>query len=515
MKRIIVFLISFILIISSFTFYVAAADSNTITTRIFNDRSVSGAPLFTDSITFDEVYAGFNEEYNLNLTSADNSYILLEFVSFSRMAQDDITDYIHFDIMYSFMYSSGTQTYRYVIRKIGSIIYISNANTIDTVYDGFNAQDYNFGDYIYYNLNFIDLSGYSYIDVGFIGANVDVDNFGDTIFRVIDTDGDVIVSEVVSHREVYNSINTGDSTEISFLSYRININDYHKTSLLYYNNDFSKYDFIPNIPDFYYELLNAYSFNGGNKVYFDINDIIYIESDINFYNTYTIDLYVGGEYFEKLGSIGMNLYNYNGTTVYGSKVIRGSYIDYSVKIKKTVDSVDFYLNIEGASEYFIYTISYDLIENIEYLGLSFTKNNPYPDISFDVNFDSDTVVLYEGKFIPPGTFDNLNFYIVEASEFEVIKEEVSKEFLDESKKQNAQLTNSTAQLSDKMQEFKDVGTDTTTNVINNLKVVMNGEGATEGKEILNVLFDIPLVIELMIISLSMALLGYVLFGKKG
>lgn len=229
---------------------------------------------------------------------------------------------------------------------------------------------------------------------------------------------------------------------------------------------------------------------------------------------------VKSDYF-KLRDIYTNIYNYNATVLYDSSYIRGSYLDFTVgfSLSKFQDGTltgNIDLHVTGASEIvsFSYTFTIDDIQPSEFQGITFKLNQSYIDVPFN---NTDQPVIYTGSFYPTDSDNILALYLISSGDLEEIKVSKSIDYIKDTENKLNQFNSSMEKLEDDKSEFKAEGGYRVNNTVNDLKNTMQSfnENAPQMNSIFRQVYDFPIVLTMLTLVLSVALISYVLYGKKG
>ena len=342
-------------------------------------------------------------------------------------------------------------------------------------------------------------------------------DFGNAYFNIMNEQGTYNYTSTVDFSDIYTYLNYHDFTVdyIIFKDYRMYIGG---TDLYYYDDFLYKTDIQLN-PNFIITFLvrdsnndviaNASYPNDDSKISF--TPISYSDS------LSVIGVVTDSQLFPH--DMTINLYNNAGTVLLDSATVSGwNYLDYAIRVDLTevdgVQTADIVLSIRGETDLeALFNISNYLgtSEDIVFNGIAFSPNK-LPDVYYNNSLLGS--LIYENSFYPESYTDTLDFYLCTSDDIErvvvnnsvVIKNNVivkTQKFDDVNKEYN-----------DKVSDFKDNADSAAGDVVADLPTYFEGEGYEAVVNVFNTIYELPMIVTFMVISMSVVLVSFVLFGKK-
>ena len=388
--------------------------------------------------------------------------------------------------------------------------------------------------YIYFNgVNYTTTqSRHTYIPYSYINNTVDSFRmiyaknqyeepeltFASTIINVESEEGNTIKSAVLSHEDITTVIGcddwVGNELEFNDESGQLQLNVTCTTH--------SKTIVIPT--DIYISplfVLKLVDNSDGSEIDLPTNGKIVLTDyglEVTPFESSGFTFIVSDDYTQIHG-IPINVYNGLGTSLYGSDLVQGTYLNYNIKVDYWQDSygnviTELVLTIYGQSDIQTFTISVNLADHdiTELKGISFSPNKDIPDIKFEYVSD---LAIYSGVFYPSSLTDPLNIYVVTPKDAEIIK-------IDKSEDLNQALQNNANDYKDMQNKYdedkdgyKEEGALQVDNAGEFIVNYMTGDGANTFNDFLSTIYNIPIIIPMMILVLSVATLGYLFYGKQG
>lgn len=416
--------------------------------------------------------------------------------------------------------------------QVDNSVRVNTQGKINYIYDFSSEQFYNF-DMAYSGVyNYIPYEGN--IDLVLCYNNVDVPrdpNKGVYVFNLINgdtVDGDTIYSRVLYESEITEFVGSSNwvCNEL-FYGYKVfDLDNFvGHTSYLYMkviNYDDNTESYLPICelsPAF---VINVKTMDGSFMVFYPGDSI-----DLNLLNSViTPDGAIGLKFtlssnYLNLTDIYVNVYNYNASALYDSDYYRGTFLDYSIgfTIAKYADGTvqgDIFLNILGNTEMVSYSFAFNLNSHgiEDFKGVSFNMNQTVIDVPFD---GTEKTVVYTGTFIPTSDCNILSLYLITSDDLANIKVTKSNDYLKDSENKLNHYNDSMNRLEDEKSGFKAEGGYRVNSTVNQLQSVMQtfNNQAPQMNNIFKQVYDFPIVLTMLTLVLSVALISYVLYGKKG
>lgn len=341
--------------------------------------------------------------------------------------------------------------------------------------------------------------------------------FASTVINVESEEGNTIKSAVLSHEDITTVIGCDD-----WVGNELEFND--ESGQLQLNVTCTTHSITVVIPtDIYIStlfVLKLVDNSNGSEIDLPTNGKIVLtdyDLEVTPFESSGFTFIVSDE-FTQIHGIPINVYNGLGTTLYGSDLVQGTYLNYNIKVDYWQDSygnviTELVLTIYGSSDVQSFTISVNLADHdiTELKGISFSPNKDIPDIKFE--FVSD-IAIYSGVFYPSSLTDPLNIYVVTPKDAEIIK-------IDKSEDLNQSLQESANNYVDIQNKYdwdkagyKEGGLNQADNAGNNILAYLTGDAADTFNEFLSTIYNIPIVIPMMLLVFSIATIAYIFYGKQ-
>lgn len=341
--------------------------------------------------------------------------------------------------------------------------------------------------------------------------------FGTTVFNIQSEDGNTFESSIISHEDISTVIGCddwiGNELEFNDESGQLQLNvtcPTHSTSVVIPTDIYIS-------PLFVLKLVDD---SDGSEIDLPTNGKIVLTDyglEVTPFESSGFTFIVSDDYTQIHG-IPINVYNGLGTTLYGSDLVQGTYLNYNIKVDYWQDSygnviTELVLTIYGQSDVQTFTISVNLADHdiTELKGISFSPNKDIPDIKFEYVSD---IAIYTGVFYPSSLTDPLNIYVVTPQDAEIIK-------IDKSEDLNQALQDSANDYVDIQNKYdwqkagyKEGGLNQADNAGNNILAYLTGDAADTFNEFLSTIYNVPIVIPMMILVFSIATIAYIFYGKQ-
>ena len=254
---------------------------------------------------------------------------------------------------------------------------------------------------------------------------------------------------------------------------------------------------------------------------YDEFNVGYFDVSLNSQSFYDFSIYVKQTYLD-ITDIYVNVYNYNATVLYDSTALRGTYLDYYLgfSFEKTIDGIitgNIFLNMKYDSD-LVSSLSWSFNLNsydvTDFKGVNFKIGQSYIDIPYD---GQEKDLSYYGKFLPTQDNNIFSIYLIQGAEIEEIRLNNSVNYIKDSENKLNHFNESMNDLENEKSSYKAEGGYRVNNTVNELKNTMQSfnENAPQMNSIFRQVYDFPIVLTMLTLVLSVALISYVLYGKKG
>ena len=532
MKKICVVILTILILFCSialfpFNTYAAENDDN-IDINIYLSGNPS-TPLLSRSIS----------TLNLNNWNGVNDfYLFLELKNYiySSYVRTHVTPHLYYPNNNSQLGDISTYSQMYILSSEEVFTFnFEHEDTIEFVYDINNSQFYPWTTLV--NQHGVTLNGFlinGNEDFNLSLCYNDVDNpldnsIGEFVFNLknYDTD-DTYFSTLIYAKDITRFIGSSD-WQINKILFGAKIFNFGQDNAinsqgLYFEVESetkTDYFYIVELSEYFLSFTEIYILT--DRQWISLNDGIFdLESNgitLNSQSFYDFSIYVDQSYLD-ITDIYVNVYNYNATALYDSTIFRGTYLDYYIgfSFEKTTDGTitgNIFLNMYYSTNMVSMSWSFNLNSHdiTDFKGINFKIGQSYIDIPYD---GKEKDLTYYGKFLPTSDNNIFSIYLIQGAEVEEIRLENSVDFIKDSENKLSDFTNSMNELEDDKSQYKAEGGYRVNQAVNDLQSTMNTfyKTAPEVNSIFNQIYDNQVILVMLTTVLSVALISYVLYGKK-
>lgn len=480
-----------------------------------------------------------NKSALTNWNGEDDYYLFLKVINYTypTYVQTHITPILCYPNNNSELWNIATYSQMYILSSAEVYTYYFDHDApIENVYDIDNRQFYPWDTLTNQHgvvLNGFMINGYEDFNIALCYNDVDdpLDNsIGEFVFNLKNYDTlDTYFSTVIYAKDITKAVGTSEWTikkiTFGYKVFNFGQEDAVSTTGLYFEIKTATQTFYYYIVELSEYLLSFTEiFIETDRQWISLEDEVFNLENYNItlnpQSFYDFSIYVKQTYLD-ITDIHVNVYNYNATVLYDSTILRGTYLDYYVgfSFEKTTEGTitgNIFLNMYCNSDLVSISWAFNLNSHdiTDFKGVNFKIGQSYIDVPYD---GQEKDLTYYGKFLPTEDNNIFSIYLIQGAEIEEIKLENSVNYIKDSENKLNHFSESMNDLENEKSSYKAEGGYRVNNTVNDLKNTMQSfnENAPQMNSIFRQVYDFPIVLTMLTLVLSVALISYVLYGKKG